>query len=108
MDFNVEVIQKEKLTEKIFELDLKLLNPEKIEFKAGQFVQFVVNDKTKRPYSIVTLPSKNGFLSFCIDVSPMGPGSNFVENLKAGDKFNLQGPNGMFTVNDKSRDLLFL
>jgi NAD(P)H-flavin reductase len=107
MQFKAEVLDKKKLTEKITELNLKLIEPASIQFKAGQFVQFLI-DSQKRSYSIISVPKQNDGISFCVDISPMGVGSNFVENLKKGDELLLEGPLGVFVVKPADKDLLFV
>jgi len=108
MNFKAEVLEKKRLTDKITELTLKLVEPRDIDFKAGQFVQLLVGEKAKREYSIITAPQHNGSLSFCINISPMGPGSKYVQSLKIGDAVQFEGPLGMFYVKDYLKDQLFI
>jgi ferredoxin-NADP reductase len=113
----VEVVSKKQLTSKIYELNVRLVNSSNLEFKAGQCVGFHVlpetdgldlQTKEKRLYSLTSLPEHGNELSFCVDVTPMGPGSQLVLDAKEGTQFNLEGPYGGFIVSDKTRDLLFL
>ncbi len=110
--YNVEVTSKKQLTSKLYELNIRLLDPATITFKAGQCVGFhteaTPNPKTKRLYSIASLPEQRNELSFVVDVSPGGIGSQFVLNLKPGDKFTIEGPYGGFTVNDNTNDILMV
>lgn len=105
-----EVANKKLLNHKTYEIDLKLIDPSEIDFKAGQFAMFVVDEKTKRAYSIVSLPSQKNMLTFCVDVSPNGPASQFIKNLNIGDRIKLQAPYGLFVVGDqdKEKDMLFV
>src|SRR5579864_6946732 len=109
-NFKAEVLGKKQLTNNILELDLKLVEPDKIDFKAGQFVQLMVGPKDKREYSIITAPVMNGGISFVVNTSPMGPGSKYILALKAGDEVMLDGPYGIFVVRpqDADRDQLFV
>ncbi len=115
--YKVEVVSKKQLTDKIYELNVRLVNSSNLEFKAGQCVGFHVlpetedpalQTKEKRLYSLTSLPEHGNELSFCVDITPMGPGSKLVINAKPGDQFNLEGPYGGFVVSDRSKDLLFL
>ena len=110
--YSVEVTSKKQLTNKLYELNIRLIDPATISFKAGQCVGFhtelTKNPKMKRLYSIASLPEHGGELSFVIDVSPGGIGSQFVLNLKPGDKFTMEGPYGGFTVNDNLSDILMI
>jgi NAD(P)H-flavin reductase len=106
--YTVEVLSRKQLTHKLYELNVSLVDPVSMVFKAGQCVGFHIAEKEKRLYSIASLPSESGQLSFLIDVSHMGPGSQFVLALKPGDKFVIEGPYGAFTVNDESEELMFV
>ncbi len=115
--YRVEVISKKQLTSKIYELNVRLIDKNNLSFKAGQCVGFHVlpetedhalQTKEKRLYSLTSLPEEGNELSFCVDIAPMGPGSQLVLNAKPGTQFNLEGPYGGFIVSDKSRDLLFV
>ncbi len=106
--FKVEVVSKTQLTPKIYELKLKILEPQGFSFKAGQCVGFVVAEEHKRLYSITSLPEDSKQLSFCVDVSPMGPTSQFVIAAQPGQQFEIEGPYGAFTVNSMDNDLLFV
>lgn len=103
-----EVSSKKKLTERIYELNLRMVEPDLMPFKAGQCVGFVIRDNVKRLYSFASIPERGNELTFCVDVSPMGEGSMFVLGLNDGDRVTLEGPYGAFTVKDKDRDLLFV
>lgn len=104
--FKARVTAKNQLTDKLYELVLDLRRP--IVFKPGQCVGFHVNRDYKRLYSIASLPGAAKQLSFCIDISPAGRASKFVLSLEAGDQFEVEGPYGIFTVEQDTRDLLFV
>ncbi len=78
-------------------------------FKAGQYISVKVSPTAIRAYSIATKISENKF-ALLVDTRPGGPGSQFFENLKAGEKIPFLGPFGVFTldVDDGSEQLLFL
>lgn len=104
---------KKQLTPKIIELDLKPTRPQKINFEAGQFVLLEVPQKSgavTRPYSIASNPKQNKFFSFCVGIFPGGKGSEYVRNLKIGDKLKMGDPLGFFTIskNDYDNDFLFV
>jgi|SRR5579872_258859 len=110
MNFKAEVLAKKQLANEVFELDLKLIEPQKIDFQAGQFVQLLVSEKEKREYSIITPPQQDSAVSFCVNVSPMGPGSKYIGALKVGDIVQFEGPHGLFVVRaqDRDKDQLFI
>ncbi len=102
------------LTHDVREIDLRLAEPTKITFKAGQFLSFEVgrNEKQQaliRPYSIASPPSSPEVLTLLFNLVPGGPGSTYLFSLKEGDDTQFKGPTGNFYLRDDlARDLLFV
>jgi NAD(P)H-flavin reductase len=108
MNYSAEVVAKKTLTSKIIELDFKLISPEEISFLAGQFVALILPSGEKKFYSICTPPEQKNLISFCVDVSPGGSGSKYIESLSVGEKVEFSGPHGVFIVKDETVDHLFV
>jgi NAD(P)H-flavin reductase len=112
--FHVRVEHVRDLTYDVRELVLRLLDPPKIDFKAGQFVSFEVPHPTlhrpvTRPYSIVSPPSRPDVITLLFNLVPGGPGSTYLFSLRPGDETRFKGPAGAFYVrDDPARDLLFV
>ncbi len=112
--FHARVEQVRDLTHDVRELVLRLLDPPKIDFKAGQFVSFEVmhprlHRPVTRPYSIVSPPSRPEFITLLFNLVPGGPGSTYLFSLRTGDETRFKGPAGAFYVrDDPARDLLFV
>lgn len=73
------------------------------EFDAGQFLNVLLPEneegkKLKRPYSIASPPSWNGYLDLCLKLIPGGTATKYFWSLKEGDKVEIQGPLGRFVV----------
>jgi len=79
-------------------LHIELMEPYLIDFQAGQYVSIDVGEGERRAYSIASEPAMNHAIELCVDVSPGGKGSVYVENLKPGDEVNFLGPLGRFVV----------
>ncbi len=104
-----DVVERRALTPSVRHLVVRLVDAPAFSFVPGQFVQFVLDPKTLRQFSIASLPRALPTLEFCIDVSPGGKGSQFVEHLARGLRFSLRGPFGVFTVPaDEQRPLEFV
>lgn len=92
------VVEKRTLTPVVRHVVLQLEQPESFAFKPGQIIQFVLEPKTLRLFSIasprVALPT----LELCVDISPGGKGSQFIEKLTEGGRVQFRGPFGVFTV----------
>ena len=73
------------------------------DFDAGQFVNILVPETAehkavKRPYSIASPPLWKGFLDLCWKRVEGGIATNFLWTLKEGDRVQIQGPLGRFTL----------
>lgn len=90
----LEVIKKEQVTEKVYFVTFKLLNPPTIDFKAGQNMMLMIAPGVNRTMSIASPPSRNQELFMVQDVSPMGPGSRWTLALLVGDKATIMAPTG--------------
>ncbi len=90
---SLEVIKKEKVTEKVFFITFRLVSPPTISFKAGQNMMLMVAPGVNRTMSIASPPSANEIL-MVHDVSPMGPGSKWTERLAVGDTATIVAPTG--------------
>jgi NAD(P)H-flavin reductase len=102
-------MKKGVLTPKILHVHLALLDPPAIQFRAGQFLQFVIAPRVLRQYSICSPPSRSGEVELCVDVTPGGAGSQFITALRDGDAVRFRGPFGVFIVSEgEQRPLEFV
>lgn len=112
--FTARVSRVRDLTHDVRELDLRLMEPPQITFKAGQFVSFEVGQNEKkqaliRPYSIASPPSQTETVTLLLNLVPGGPGSTYLFSLKEGDETQFKGPAGAFRLrDDPARDYLFV
>jgi NAD(P)H-flavin reductase len=112
--FTAHVSRIRNLTHDVRELDLRLMEPPQITFKAGQFLSFEVGQDEKkraliRPYSIASPPSRPDVITLLFNLIPGGPGSTYLFSLKEGDETQFKGPTGAFYLrDDPTRDHLFV
>jgi len=112
--FSAKVVAVRQLTHDVRQIDLRLLDPPEIRFKAGQFISFEVPDArtgrtVTRPYSIASAPSALDTISLLLNFVPGGPGSTYLFTLNEGDTTSFSGPAGNFFLrDDPERDLLFV
>ncbi len=105
-EFETEVISARKLTHDMAEVRFKLIEPDHIEFRAGQYIQIKVPDPDSadgfvfRAYSISSKPSEHDQVEVVVRQIPGGKGSTYVHNMKVGDKVRLTGPYGKFKLNE--------
>jgi len=91
------------MNEKFQYLHIQLLEPHRIEFKAGQFVSIDVGGE-KRSYSIASVPVMDHAIEICVDISPGGKGSTYLKNLKPGDEVSFLGPLGEFVIKEENKE----
>ena len=88
-----------QVTPKVYVARLQPIVP--MQFIAGQYGSFIIDAKTRRNFSFATLPGGKSF-EICADITPMGPGSVWLMNLKPGYEAKFLGPLGRFMVDFES------
>ena len=107
-----EVVSIDPVTHDMRHLVLRLVEPQDIKFFPGQYVDFTIpgTDAT-RSFSMANTSSRDsGQLEFVIKVYPDGLFSHFLDTqLAVGDRLNLTGPFGVFTLREgHDADLIFV
>jgi propane monooxygenase reductase subunit len=98
-----EVVSIEAVTHDLRHLVLRLIEPAEITFFPGQYVDIAVpGTDVTRSFSMANTSSKeDGRLEFVIKVYPDGIFSSFLDTrLAVGDRLDLTGPFGVFTLRD--------
>lgn len=108
-EYKTEVVEIEELTHDIRLVRFKLIEPNTIDFKPGQYAQIEVPGlEVQRAYSIASNPMNDGYLELIIRLVPGGKATTFVHKaLEVGDKIRLLGPFGHFYLDEHSdRDMV--
>ncbi len=106
-----EVVSKDAVTHDMRHLILRLIEPDEIKFFPGQYMDFVIPGmEATRSFSMANTSSReSGLLEFIIKVYPDGKFSRFLaEKLAEGDRLDLSGPFGVFTLREGDNDLVFV
>jgi ferredoxin-NADP reductase len=90
----------------IAELSFAMREPERLAFRAGQFVSIAVPSPSataspavpRRSYSIASQSDAGDVLRFIIRVIPEGIATNFLMTLPLGTVVNMTGPHGFFVL----------
>ena len=83
----------------------ELVEPNKLEFAAGQYVSFAITEQGhRRSWSISSSPEVDHGFELLIDPKPMGIGTKYLQNLKLGDEVKLLAPLGQFVVDDSGAE----
>jgi propane monooxygenase reductase subunit len=107
-----EVAAINHVTHDLRHLVLRLVEPTELKFFPGQYVDIQVpgTDETRSFSMANTSARESGQLEFVIKVYPDGLFSHFLDTqLAVGDRLQLTGPFGVFTLRDApDRDLIFV
>ena len=107
-----EVVSITPVTHDLRHLVLRLIEPAEVMFFPGQYMDIAVpGTEVTRSFSMANTSSKeDGRLEFIIKVYPDGVFSSYLDNgLAVGDRLDLTGPFGVFTLRDApDRDLIFV
>lgn len=104
-----EVVEKRVLTPVVRHVQLRITDQGTFAFQSGQFIQFVLAPRILRQFSIASEPSTLPYIDLCVDVSPGGHGSMFIEGLQPHDPVTFRGPFGVFVVPpEETRPLEFV
>ncbi|WP_433305876.1 NADH:ubiquinone reductase (Na(+)-transporting) subunit F [Actinoplanes sp. CA-030573] len=104
-----EVVSITPVTHDLRHLVLRLIEPAEVTFFPGQYMDIKVpGTEITRSFSMATTSGKN--LEFVIKVYPDGIFSSYLDKkLKVGDRLDLTGPFGVFTLRDApDKDLVFV
>lgn len=109
-----KLLSKKQMTHDIVELRIRLLEPNRIEFTAGQYAQlesreYKGRESVIRAYSISSVPSDTGHVEFMIRLVPNGICTTWVfDHLKEGQEVNLSGPYGDFHLRPTEAPVIFI
>ena len=105
------VVSKDAVTHDMRHLVLRLIEPEEIKFFPGQYMDIAIpGTDAVRSFSMANTSSReSGLLEFVIKVYPDGHFSRFLaEKLAEGDRLEITGPFGVFTLREGDNDLVFV
>jgi propane monooxygenase reductase component len=106
-----EVVSKDAVTHDMCHLVLRLIDPAEIKFFPGQYMDISIpGTGSVRSFSMANTSSRDGgLLEFIIKIYPDGQFSHFLaETLAEGDRLDLTGPFGVFTLREGDADLAFV
>ena len=93
----------EKLSDDVMLLCLQLPATEKFNFRAGQYIEFLLRDGKRRSYSMANAPHMSDQISLHIRHMPGGLFTDQVfSTLKERDILRIEGPQGSFFLREDS------
>ena len=97
------VHQLERLTDDVIVLRLKLPATERLQFLAGQYLDFLLRDGTRRSFSMANAPHDDEFVQLHIRHVPGGSFTDHVfEKMKERDILRFEAPHGSFFLREES------
>ncbi|MBA3031954.1 MAG: CDP-6-deoxy-delta-3,4-glucoseen reductase [Gammaproteobacteria bacterium] len=99
----------QKLADDVMAISLKLPANERLQFLAGQYIEFLLKDGKRRAFSLASPPHADEFLE--IHVRRV-PGGNFTDHvftqMKERDIMRIEGPLGSFFLRENSSKPIIL
>ncbi|MCX7164176.1 MAG: CDP-6-deoxy-delta-3,4-glucoseen reductase [Betaproteobacteria bacterium] len=93
----------ERMADDVMVLSLKLPASERLEFLAGQYIEFLLKDGRRRAFSIANAPHDDGFLQLHVRLIPGGEFTGHVfGSMREKDILRFQGPCGNFFLREDS------
>lgn len=93
----------ERVADDVIVLSLKLPANERLQFLAGQYIEFILKDGKRRAFSIANAPHDDGFLQLHIRLIEGGEFTGHVfAGMKEKDILRFQGPYGSFFLREES------
>ncbi|WP_374681315.1 2Fe-2S iron-sulfur cluster-binding protein [Accumulibacter sp.] len=108
-EYTARVVRMEKLTHDVMRVLLKLPEGQQIRFKAGQYVNIILDDGQRRAFSFANPPHEPEFVELQIRLMPGGKFTTHVfEAMKEGDEVRFEGPIGDFSLRESERPIVFV
>jgi CDP-4-dehydro-6-deoxyglucose reductase len=97
------VLKKEKLTHDVMALHLQLPSSERLQFLAGQYIEFILKDGKRRAFSIANAPHNESGLELHLRYVAGGEFTEYVFNeLQEKAIMRIEAPLGSFYLREES------
>jgi len=108
-EYSARVVSLEKLTYDVMRVLLKLPAGQQIAFKAGQYINILLDDGQRRAFSFANPPHEPDFVELQVRLMPGGRFTTHVfEAMKVGDEVRFEGPIGDFSLRESERPIVFV
>jgi len=104
------VSSKNKLCHDVISLQLTLDNNERLQYLAGQYIEFILDDNKRRAFSIANAPHNDNFLELHIRHVDGGVFTDFLfESMPDNSSLQMEGPLGSFFLReDRDRPIIMM
>jgi len=98
-----------KLSHDVMEMTLKLPSTERMQFSAGQYIDFLLKDGRRRSFSLANSPVTDQYLELHLRHVQGGHFTDYVFNeMKQKELVRIEGPNGSFYLRDSDRPIILM
>ncbi len=99
----------ERVTDDVAILQLKLPANERLQFLAGQYIEFILKDGARRSFSMANAPHDDEFLQLHVRHVPGGSFTDHVfKTMKERDILRFEGPLGSFFLHESEKPIVFV
>jgi NAD(P)H-flavin reductase/ferredoxin len=105
----VRVARLEHLSPDLVRLRLALVRETRLPFRAGQYLNVLLDDGQRRAFSFANAPQHDDHIELHVRRIPGGRFTGHVfTRMQVGDTLRLEGPLGDFTLRESDRPILFV
>ena len=106
----VKVAKIDHLSDDVVRIYLKLPDEQRLQFMAGQYLDFILEDGRRRAFSVASAPHDDGFIELHIRHVDGGAFTDWAfTQMKEKTILRIEAPLGAFTLNEESdRPMLFI
>lgn len=98
-----------KLSDDVMEMKLSLPASERLAFRAGQYIEFILRDKSRRAFSLANAPSDDEYLELHLRLIKGGKFTEHVFNtMKEKALVRIEGAFGSFSIEQTSNRPIIL
>jgi CDP-4-dehydro-6-deoxyglucose reductase len=99
----------ERVADDVMILYLKLPANERLQFLAGQYIEFILKDGARRSFSMANAPHDDEFLQLHVRHVPGGAFTDHVfKTMKERDILRFEGPLGSFFLHESEKPIVFV
>jgi CDP-4-dehydro-6-deoxyglucose reductase len=99
----------ERVADDVMIVHLKLPANERLQFLAGQYIEFILKDGTRRSFSMANPPHDDEFLQLHVRHVPGGQFTDHVFGaMKERDILRFEGPLGSFFLQESAKPIVFV
>jgi CDP-4-dehydro-6-deoxyglucose reductase len=99
----------ERVADDVVILYLKLPANERLQFLAGQYIEFILKDGSRRSFSMANAPHDDEFLQLHVRHVPGGAFTDHVfKTMKERDIRRFEGPRGSFFLHESEKPIVFV